>query len=515
MSSLLPHQQPLTLKQAAHLLRRATFGATPAQVKSYAGLTPQAAVERLMADLPAPAPPIDAATGQTFVDQPYNRDRQGAWTQYTKSWWLNLMLTGPLSLREKLALFWQNLFVSTLTVVGDPRFVYRQNVMIRRNALGNYRTFVIEVTKDPAMLRYLNGNQNVVGKPNENYARELQELFTIGRNNYTEDDIKAAARVLTGWTDTGYRNETNASIGTAFRANQHDTTDKKFSAAYQNTVIKGRSGATAGDEELAELVDMILRQAETARTICRKLYRWYVNADISADVEQNVIEPLAQVFRQGKYEIRPVVQALLTSAHFYDEAVRGAIIKSPLELIGGLWRSFSMPIPDPQKETASFYQLTSTLWQQSRSQQQDILDQPTVFGYKPYYDTGYYQIWINSNTLAQRGGFTDQFLNGIRVNGVRQIPDLITLARQTSNPSDAVSLVDELTAVLFAFDLTRSQKDYVIDQVLVPGLPRYVWSDEWNNYNNDPTNTAKQMAVQAKLSAMWQYLFRLAEYQMN
>ena len=244
------------------------------------------------------------------------------------------MLNEAPSVREKMVAFWQNHFVSTLADVMDARYMYRQNAL-RRHALGSFRAFVIEITKDPATLRYLDGNQNVVGKFNENYGRELQELFTIGQGNYTEDDVKAAARVLNGWTDVGYRRETNADITTTFRPAQHDGTDKKFSTSCQNYVVKGRTGATASDEELADLTDRILRQPETARYLVRKLYRWFVNAEIPAAVETNFIEPLAQVFWQGNYEIRPVLTTLLTSQHFYDDALRGAIIKAPLDLVLG------------------------------------------------------------------------------------------------------------------------------------------------------------------------------------
>jgi len=513
MSLLTPIVQPLTVSQAAHLLRRATFGASAAHIRQFTGLAPAEAVRRLLADTPAPPLPRDPATGQTLMDRPFNRTLSG---NLLKGWWLGRMLTEPPSLREKTTLFWQNHFVSTLTEVADYRYLYRQNELQRRLAFGNFRTFVVEITKDPAMLRYLNGNQNVAGRPNENYARELLELFTIGRGHYSEEDVRAAARVLTGWADTGFRNETNATITSVFRATQHDAGNKVFSAFFQGTTIPGGTGDTTGDIELGLLVDMILRQPETARNIVRKLYRWFVNMDLTAAVERDFIEPLAQVFRRSNYEIRPVLEALFTSQHFFDPSLRGSVIKSPLELIVGSWRLLELNVPDYETQTAAFYNLTNTLLARSREQQMDVLDQPTVFGYKPYYDTGYYEIWINANTLTMRGSFTDQLTTGsIRVNNVRQIPDLLKLAGGFSNPADAVKLVDELTDLLLAVSLSRAQKDLLIDQVLVQGLPRYVWSDEWNSYRNDPTSVAKQMAVQMKLINLMQYLFRMAEGQMT
>lgn len=516
MALLDSYGQPLTAKQTAHLLRRATFGASPAQIKPFTGLTPGAALAKLLADQPVPSAPVDPKTNATFVDLPFNKDMDGIYSGYLRSWWIGTMMNEAVSLREKMTLFWQNHFVSTLATVNDTRYIYLQNVLLRKHALGNFRQFVIEITKDPAMLRYLNGDQNVAAHPNENYGRELQELFTIGRGgNYTEDDVKAAARVLTGWADTGYRDETTAAITTVFRDKQHDTTDKKFSAAYGNTVIKGRSGPTAGDAELADLVDMILKQPETARFICRKLYRFFINSDITDDIEANFIGPLADVFRKGNYEIKPVLTALFTSGHFYDDALRGAIIKAPLDLLVGTTRYFEANPPDMSKDATNFYGLSNYIFQRAREQQQEVMNQPTVFGWRPYYDTGFYQIWVSANTLALRGYFTDQFALGTIKSGTYKLtPSTITYARLASDPSDPVKLMDALTDLLFAADLSRVQKDYLIDNVLIAGLPRYEWTAEWSAYANDAGNTTKRNAVQKKLDSVFQYMFRMAEYQL-
>lgn len=516
MPFLDPYAQPLTAKQAAHLLRRATFGASPGQIKTFTGTKPQDALRKLLTELPAPAPPVDPKTTKTFVDLPFDKINDGPYSTYLKYWWLGTMMNSAVSMQEKMTLFWQNHFVSTLATVNDARYLYRQNVLLRQNALGNFRQLVIQITKDPAMLRYLNGDQNVAAHPNENYGRELQELFTIGRNgNYTEEDVKAAARVLTGWTDTGYRDETNAAITTTFRDKQHDTTDKLFSAAYGKTIIKGRSGAAAGDEELADLVDMLLKQPETARFICRKLYRFFIDADIPAPIETSVIGPLADLFVKSNYEIKPVLTALLSSQHFYDDTLRGAIIKSPLELLVGTARYFESTPPEMSADATAFYALSGYMAQRSRDQQQDVLDQPTVFGWRPYYDTGFYQIWISANTLALRGYFTDQFATGVIKSGNYKLtPSTITYARLAADPSDPVKLMDSLTDSLFAIDLTRAQKDYLIDNVLIAGLPRYEWGAEWGAYTADATNVTKRNTVQKKLDSLFQYLFRMAEYQL-
>ena len=516
MALLDPIKKPLTLQQAAHLLRRATFGPSPAQIQQFTGQTPQAAVSALLATTPTPAPPVDPLTTKPFNTLPFDPLQQGNWQGATKYWWIGLMLNEGASLREKMTLFWQNHFVSTFNEVSDARYMYRQNTVLRRHALGSFRSFVIDMTKDPAMLRYLNGNQNVAGKPNENYGRELQELFTIGRGNYSEDDVKAAARVLTGWTETGYRSATTGDVTTTFKAAQHDTTDKVFSDAYQKTVIKGRTGTTAGDDELGDLVDMILKQPETARFLVRKLYRWFINADLTPDIELNFIEPLAKVFRDGGYEIKTVLTALLTSQHFYDDALRGAVVKSPVELTLGTLRYFGITAPDPVANPMGFTQLTAYVWSRSRDLQQDIMDQPTVFGWRPYYDTGHYELWINSTTLALRGLYTDQVAAGnVKYGADKLTLDPVVLAQRTADPSDPVKLIDEWSAQFFATDLTKSQRDFLIDNVLVSGLPRYEWTAEWLTYASAPTDKSKLMAVRTKLNTTLQFMFRMAEYQLN
>ncbi len=509
------YAQPLNAAQAAHLLRRATFGPTPEQIKTFTGLTAGQAVQRLLADQPMPAPPLDPDTGKTFHDQPWVKDGNAKRFIYVKSWWMGLLLNQPASLLEKMTLFWSNHFVTNAVTVNDYRFVYQYNALLRQHALGNFRAFTVAITQNPAMLRFLNGDQNVAGKPNENYARELQELFTIGRGgNYSEDDVRTAARVLTGWSDVGYRDEASGEIKTVFRPDRHDTTDKTFSAAYQNATIKGRSGASAGLDELTDLVAMLLNAPETAKNICRKLYRWFVNADVTPEVETAFIGPLAEVFRKNEFGIKPVLAALFSSQHFYDEAMRGAIIKAPTDLVAGMLRFFGVKAPDLAQNPASFYQVTSYLYAQASGMQQTLLDPPSVFGWTAYYLTDYYQQWINSNTLGLRGLFTDTVSNGSTKSGARLALNPLPFVKTLTNPSDPASLVDEFTAAFVAVPLSAAQRDFLTDTVLLNGLPRYEWSAEWDDYARNPTDTAKMKAVQMKLSSFLQYLCRMAEFQL-
>ncbi|GAB4012432.1 DUF1800 domain-containing protein [Spirosoma migulaei] len=514
MALLDAYTKPLTADQVAYLLRRATFGPTSDQIKTFTGQTAAQIVPKLLADQPAPALPLDLKTSRTFTDQPFDTTNQGTFEAYVKMWWANLMLNQPVSLIEKMTLFWSNHFVTNDSTVNDYRYMYRYNTLLRQYALGNFKAFTIAITQDPAMLRFLNGNQNVVGTANENYARELQELFTIGRNGgYTEADVRAAAKVLTGWADTGYRDVTTATIGNTFRANRHDTTDKTFSSTYQNTVIKGRSGANAGLDELTDLVDMILKNVETPRYICRKLYRWFINSDIPDAVETNFIQPLADLFRKANFEIKPVLTALFQSQHFFDEALRGAVIKSPTDLVVGTLRFWGLQSPDPTQNITAYYQIGNYINARIKEEQQDLLNPPTVFGWTAYYQTGYYQQWINSTTLGLRGNFGDVLTNGAQKLNGRVVVDGLTYAKTMSDPTDPAKLVTEMTAQLLSIPLDQVQKDFLTDTVLLGSIPRYEWTSEWNAYVKNPNDAAKKQAVQLKLTTLLQYIFRMAEYQ--
>ncbi|MBD2753414.1 DUF1800 domain-containing protein [Spirosoma validum] len=516
MALLDTYTQPLTAAQVAYLLRRATFGPTPDQIKALTGKTATQIVSQLLADQAAPAAPLDLKTSKTFHDQPFDTNNQGTFNAYVKYWWTNLMLNQPVSLLEKMTLFWSNHFVTNDATVNDYRYMYQYNTLLRKYALGNFKSFVIAITQDPSMLRFLNGNQNVAGTPNENYARELQELFTIGRNGgYTEDDVRAAAKVLTGWADTGYRDAVNAPISSAFRANRHDTTDKKFSATYQNTVIKGRTGNNAGLDELNDLLDMILRNDETPRYICRRLYLWFVNSDIPATIETNFIRPLADLFRKNNYDLKPVLAALFQSQHFFDEGLRGAVIKSPTDLVIGTMRFWGLQAPDPTQNITAYYQIGNYVYARVKEQQQDLLNPPTVFGWTAYYQTGYYQQWINSTTLGLRGYFSDALTtNALKLNG-KAVIDVLAYTKTLSDPTDPAKLVNDMTAQMLAITLNQTQKDFLTDTVLLNALPRYEWTVEWNDYVRNPNDAAKKQAVQMKLTTFLQYLFRTALYQIS
>lgn len=515
------YSTPLDAKAAEHLLRRTMFGATRKDIAQLTGQTAVAAVQTLLADQPVPDAPIDPLTGQQWVTAAYDGTVEGQRYQSLRGWWVGQMVTQPISIREKMVLFWQNHFVSTRSTVGDTRYMYKQNVLLRQYALGNVKAFTKDITTDPAMLRYLNGNSNRVGAAQENYGRELQELFTIGKGaeiapgnytTYTEDDVRTAARVLTGWTDTA------ATITSTFTPNRHDTTDKIFSAAYSGTVIKGRTGAD-GVKELDDLLDMIFKQPDTAKNLCREFYRWFINYDITPDIEQNFIVPLADVLRSNNYEMKPVLTKMLTSQHFFDQNLRGCIIKTPLDLVVGTMRQLQVAPPDYKTQPSQYLYAMESLRNTAGQLQQDIMEQPNVAGWAAYYqEPSYYQMWINTATLPNRVSFANTVLNGINVNvgGMNYktfVFDSVEYAKLFTNPEDPVKLIENFCEHFFAVDLIQAQKDRLLTDVLLPGLPSFEWTVEWNDYIKNSTNANKKSLIKIKLDNLIRYMIGLAEFQ--
>ncbi|MBO0357041.1 DUF1800 domain-containing protein [Hymenobacter sp. BT186] len=233
--------------------------------------------------------------------------------------WLNRMATSPAQLREKLTFFWHGHFACR---VRRPDAALHLNNTIRQLALGNFGDLLLAVSKEPAMLQFLNNQQNRKQRPNENFAREVMELFTMGRGNYTEKDVKEAARAFTGW---GY----NVKGEFVFRENQHDADSKTF---------LGRTGNFTGEEVLK----IILEQPRTAEFIVTKMYRFFVN-DTPNPAH---IRPLAQAFFKSNYNISTLVEQLFSADWFYEPANVGTRIKSPIELLAGIKRTMGLQLPD-------------------------------------------------------------------------------------------------------------------------------------------------------------------------
>ncbi len=517
-------------ENVAHLLRRTMFGPRRAEVLLLTSGSLSLAVDTLLADQPDPEEPKGPG-GVSWVNATYDTtygQSEGTYRNYLKAWWLGLMVWQGISVREKMVLFWHNHFANEATDIQDARAAYRQNALFRRMALGNIKQLVKEVSLDPAMLVYLNGYLNRGGGnnvPDENYARELLELFTIGKGaqiaegnytNYTETDVKAAARVVTGYRVTGSprdRTYLTQPLGSLFDPARHDATNKQFSPAFQSTVVAGKTGAD-GATELDSLLTMIFTQPETARHLCRKLYRWFVYYDIDEQVEQNVIEPLAQIMINNGYEVKPVLDVLFKSAHFFDGNNVGCFIKTPMDLVAGTVRQLS---PSSLQDLSLWqnYALANSFRATGANLQMNLFDPPDVAGWKAFYQNpDFYQSWINTATLPSRGGFTDSLVNGVRAGTTTFRIDVLAFVKTLPNPADPFKLLDDLTAEVSPIILTTNQKDYLMYNVLgLTHTAEYEWTARWNDYLQNPT-TQNTNNVLSPLNTLIKFMLRMAEFQL-
>lgn len=446
---------------ARHLLSRALFGYRRADLDLALSFPSLGAFldHELLADRPLPPPPGDWVTETPVANDPNTNARN----RELVAWWYHLMLTEGTSVREKVVLLLHNHFTSERDKVNYPQFMYLQNALFRRSAFGNLRQLTKDVTVDPAMLIYLDGRGSSKVGPNENYARELLELFTLGIGNYTETDIKQAARALTGWQVNGLKAELNP--------NRFDAAQKSF------------LGKT-GNFGYQDIVDIIFQQPACAEWWCRKLcleFQFY-------KPDNAFVKKLAAVLRANDFNLRPVLRALFTADEFYAPGVVGAKIKSPTELMIGTLKAL-----DVRTLTTSDW---GFLYETGRNLQQWIFEPPNVAGWPGQRD------WISSNTYPQRGGYSDALVNGRQLSGralnLKLAP--VEYARSYARPEDAAQLVNDVVEAFMRFPLSAAKRKALLD-TLLDGTVAANWS------------TYTPMA-DARISRFLKALMRLPEYQL-
>jgi uncharacterized protein (DUF1800 family) len=370
----------LGVDDARRLLTRTGFGATPAEVAVYAPLTRTEAVDRLLdstvtsAVTPPPVQLSDPVSMQRPARDASADDRKSVARRQReegfalRAWWLQEMLVTPSPLTERMTLFWHGHFTSSQQKVRLAPLMYRQNVMLRANAVGNFATLLHAASKDPAMLIYLDTVQNRRGHPNENFAREVMELFTLGEGHYSEQDVKEAARAFTGWSID------RASGVFVDRPRLHDHGEK---------TVFGHRGDFGGDAVL----DLILARPQTAQFITTELWREF----ISAEPDAQEVARIAERFRMSGYDIKTVLRALLESDAFYAAETRGTLVRSPADLVVGTLRTLAI-VPANMRPYAVA----------CASMGQTLLAPPNVKGW-PGGDA-----WINTGTLLARKQFLER-----------------------------------------------------------------------------------------------------------
>jgi uncharacterized protein (DUF1800 family) len=389
-------EKPFNAVRAAHLLNRAGFGGTEDEIKRVLELGPVEAVEWLL-DFPdagaeelsrEDVPDLSSVAGypksyreaQQIMRGMTDQERMAYRQQLmranreavlaTGAWWVQRMAVGPYPLQEKLTLFWHGHFTTSARDERSAALLWQQNELLRRQAAGNFGDFVSDISHDPAMLDYLNNQQNRKQHPNENYARELMELFTLGIGNYTEDDIKEAARAFTGWGHDG--------DDFVFRKYDHDNGEKKFF---------GRKGNLDGED----VIDAILEHRACAPYIAGRLFTFFGYENPEPEITQG----LGQVLRENDWNLRPLLRTMLTSQAFYSDKAIGTQIKSPVQLVVGTSRLLGLEPPVGRGLGAALQQMG-----------QVPLDPPNVKGWPGG------RAWINTSTLFVRYNTAVRMVSG-------------------------------------------------------------------------------------------------------
>jgi uncharacterized protein (DUF1800 family) len=522
-TGLFPYSPPFGTSEIIHLLKRVLFGIKQADLSKVKGKSLDEVLDMLLIANPTPAPPVNnyndtsytdpvVAFGQPWVTAPNDGNATSRRISSFKSWWTGLMLNQNTSIHEKMVLFWHNHFATETNDINEARYVYKHHALLRSYALGNFKTLIKEITLDPGMLRYLNGYLNNKTSPDENYGRELQELFTLGKgpkSNYTESDVKQAAKILTGYTINA------TTIASVFDSTKHDTGNKQFSAFYNNTLITGKTGS-AGASELDDLINMIFQQPETALYVCRRLYRFFVYYEIDEATETNVIAPLATIFRNSNYEIKPVLKALFSSEHFFDPVNRACLIKSPIDFCVGLCRDFNIVFP-LATDIVNQYYMHDYIRSQSSNMQQNLGDPPNVAGWAAYYqEPQFHELWINADTLPRRNQFSDTMIgNGYTRNGKNIKIDILAFVDSLSNPADPNILIIDSLSIIYAIDISQQVRDFLKSILLSGQSTDSYWTGAWVTYKSNVNIAANRTIVLTRLQSMFKYLMNLPEYQLS
>lgn len=532
-----------TEKEVVYLLRRTLFGFKIKDVNTFVSIGMNGTINQLLNFTNViPSPPINNYQnvfndeggidyGSDWTSHAFSTNSIGGTTDFYRdlslaSWNTGQALNQENNIREKMLWFWYHFIpIDTNTVraasgSNSARICYDYFKFLRTSATGNFKTLIRNMATQPAMMYYLNNQVNTKTAPDENFARELMELFTLGKDplsKFTESDVIQAAKVLTGWR---VQNFNQSPTTTTFVSSLHDTSNKVFSSFFNNTVIN-----SSGPAELDAFITMIFSKEQVvSEYICRRLYRYFVYYDIDASVELNVIQPLARLFVASNWEIKPVLETLFKSEHFFDMANRGVYIKSPFDLVLGSLRTFNITsnVADSSNFDAQYslwrYFNTSVM----KPMEQTMGEVPNVSGWSAFYQPpSYHEYWINSNTVQKRYSFINTIFNGYSptFNGLKVKIEVDVIAWVSQFPSLVIEnpdlLVHECVKYLLPVDISSTAKSSLkVQNLLSNQINNSYWTIAWTNYTSSPTNTAYSSVVKTRLKGLLVSITQLAEYQL-
>ncbi len=519
MASLTTYTETLGEKNARHLMRRATYGNSRTLLETLSQMTPENAFVHLTSSVVQtvefPFDPLSLGSPDGFWvnsnQNPITFSDQQRKTKIVSGWWWYNAVKSE-TMHYKMMHFLSTRFtVSKQSLLHSTDF-YDYIKLLNHFALGNYKTLAKKMTLNNAMLCYLNNNENTKNAPNENYAREFMELFTIGKGpqigignytNYTESDVVEAAKVLTGIKNDPLRNTIDAETSIPcgyFTPSDHKTDSKIFSEAFNYHTIAGSNDAAGMNNELDSFINMLFDKVETAKHLCRKLYSYFVSTNLTDEIETDIIIPLAQELINNNYEMFPVLKKLFTSVHFYDlddasqgDKIIGGLIKSPIEVISDIISILKFPIPNPIINPYEYYILfwNDFIHETYLNNSGMLLFEPiNVAGHTAYYQApDFDKNWISSSTLFSRMMVGESIIAGSnRLNNnefVYPEPDLAALFSTNflvSDVTDAFVLSEELCSAFFGQKPSEERYLYFMNSFLLQGQPPGDWSSIWGFY---------------------------------
>lgn len=453
-------------------------------------------------------PDLTIPIGQTWTT---NVSRSGrvmvARRDSIRLWLLERALTGEL--HDQMMFFWRNHFGVNITKPVEPHFCWSYHKLLAEEAMGNFKRLILKVSLNPAMMVFLDSEGNnadnpttpEIETPNVNFARELQELYTMGRGNYTEKDIAEIARCFTGyWLDY------NTGVAT-LEPKRHDFGTKTLSSFYGGVTIPG-TGAT----EVNAVIDAIFtKQAQTvAKFICKKLYRYFINSQ----VDDALVTQMADTFIKGNWEIKPVLRLMMNSAQFKDPQVQGALIKNPVELVASIFRFFPQKFPT---DVAVRYGVLNKL-RLRLDPLMEIGDPPGVDGWKAYYQApDYSKLWFTATTAKMRAEIIQDLFDPMKftINGQGFVIDVIAATRPIPNAADPNALVSYVLDKLWPIPVPVADQARIKTSTLLNNMAedRY-WTNAWNAYLTlpDERNTA---IVKERLVSLYKYVLLSQPFQLK
>ena len=471
----------------AHLLKRTTTGASIDEINYFLNQGLEESINQLLTDKELPIPP------GTWVDEDLpnwnalsSEQRQEIIQIYHyrmktfQKWWAQRMIDDSLNITEMMTLFWHNYFASAYSKVFYPQAMFQQNNIFRTYCMGNFKDLIRQVTFGPAMMIWLDISNSKKEAPNENFARELMELFTLGVDNYSQDDVIAASRAFTGYItnglDTNYDFEAMEGWG-PWWTNWHDFDDKTF---------MGQTGPWTGDD----IINIILDQDNCAIHICKKIYQWF----LYNEPDILFIDEMANVLRNNNYELKPALEYLFSSEHFYDTNFKGANIQNPVQLYLGSLKKLKMH--DQPFDINFFCEIQNHLGMV-------LFEPPDVNGWIGY------RTWINSNTLPLRKAMLCALIDhespfGSFGNYIN-IPLIAnSLVNQNDNSYHIEQIINNLSLIFFGIPIGQTLRDQLLN-IALDGAEPYDWDINLPAYN----------AQWSRMKNLLQHMIKLPEFQLS